>query len=166
MTGYARHDPTLRGSARLMALYGAALGVFAAARTPELALLAQFAVGYCYFAVMTGLQTLIQQLVDDSRRGRVMSLFQVAWAGLVPFGGLAAPVSAQEDGWTPELSMQYRAIGGTALSPDGSRVAFTVREPLMEGEKSEYLTHIWVVSADGSRNVQFTRGDKSTGGAS
>ena len=31
---------------------------------------------------------LLQQLVDESKRGRVMSLFQVAWAGLVPFGGL------------------------------------------------------------------------------
>jgi len=46
-------------------------------------------VGYCYFAVMTSLQTLIQQVVDESKRGRVMSLFQVCWAGLVPFGSLA-----------------------------------------------------------------------------
>jgi hypothetical protein len=26
--------------------------------------------------------------VDESKRGRVMSLFQVCWAGLVPFGSL------------------------------------------------------------------------------
>jgi hypothetical protein len=38
---------------------------------------------------MTSLQTLIQTLVDESKRGRVMSLFQVAWAGLVPFGSLS-----------------------------------------------------------------------------
>jgi len=49
---------------------------------------AQIIIGYFYFAVMTSLQTLLQQIVDESKRGRVMSLFQIAWAGLVPFGGL------------------------------------------------------------------------------
>ena len=61
--------------------------------------------------------------------------------------------AAQEDAelaWTPEFSMQFRDIGGTAISPDGEKVAFTVREPLMEGEQSEYRTHVWVAAADGS----------------
>lgn len=64
--------------------------------------------------------------------------------------------------WSPELSMRFRSVGGTALSPAGRTVAFTVREPVMEGEKSEWLTHIRVAPADGSAPpVQFTRGDKS-----
>lgn len=67
------------------------------------------------------------------------------------------------EGWTPELSMRYRGVGGVAISPDGSLIAYTVRVPVMDGEKSEYLTHIWVASADGRRNAQFTRGDKSAG---
>ena len=72
--------------------------------------------------------------------------------------------TAQEDaGWSPELSMRYRAVSGTAISPDGSRVAFVVREPLMEGQKSEYLSHIWMTDADGSRPTQWTRGDASAG---
>ena len=75
------------------------------------------------------------------------------------------PASAQapqaDDRWTPELSMRFNAVQGTAISPDGSRVAYVVREPLMEGEKSEYLSHIRVVSADGSRDVQYTRGERS-----
>ena len=65
------------------------------------------------------------------------------------------------DRWTPALSMQYRAVRGTAMSPRGDLVAYVVREPIMDGEKSEYLSHIWVVSTDGSMNVQFTQGDKS-----
>lgn len=74
------------------------------------------------------------------------------------------PVLSQDEAvaeWTPELSMQYRAVGGTAVSPDGSLVAFTVREPLMEGEQSEYLTHVWVAAADGSWSRQYTRGEES-----
>ena len=78
--------------------------------------------------------------------------------------GSPARVLAQEEeptGWTPELQMQYRGIAGTAVSPDGSLIAYVVREPVMEGEKSEYLSHIWLASADASSNRQFTRGEKS-----
>jgi dipeptidyl aminopeptidase/acylaminoacyl peptidase len=67
----------------------------------------------------------------------------------------------QQEGWTPELSMKYKSIRGTAISPDGSLIAYVVREPVMDGEKSEYLSHIWVVSADGKRNHQYTQGEKS-----
>ena len=66
-----------------------------------------------------------------------------------------------DDRWTPALSMRYLGVSGVAISPDGSQVAYVVREPLMEGEQSEYLSHIWVAASDGSRNTQFTRGESS-----
>lgn len=59
--------------------------------------------------------------------------------------------------WTPEQHMAFQAVQGTALSPDGSRVAFVVREPLMEGEQSEWRTQIRVVSASGGEPRQYTR---------
>ena len=68
---------------------------------------------------------------------------------------------AAVDRWTPAVSMRYHGVSGVAISPDGSRVAYVVREPLMEGEKSEYLSHIWVAQADGSRSARFTRGESS-----
>lgn len=79
------------------------------------------------------------------------------------------PVAAQEppppsdagDRWTPALSMRFLAIQQTATSPSGDAVAYVLREPVMEEEKSEYLSHVWVASSDGSRNVQFTRGEES-----
>ncbi len=64
--------------------------------------------------------------------------------------------------WTPEFSMQFKAIGGTDISPDGKYIAYTVREAIMEGEKSEYRTQIWVAANDGSMNVQYTRSEKSS----
>lgn len=77
---------------------------------------------------------------------------------------LFQPVLAQEtaEGWTPALSMQYKSIQGTAMSPDGTLIAYVAREPMMEGEKSEYRSQVWVVSADGSLNVQYTHGEKSS----
>ena len=75
----------------------------------------------------------------------------------------ASPAEAPpaDDRWTPGLSMLYHQVAGLAISPDAAQVAYVVRVPLMEGEKSEYLSHIWVAAADGSRNIQFTRGEKS-----
>jgi dipeptidyl aminopeptidase/acylaminoacyl peptidase len=57
--------------------------------------------------------------------------------------------------------VQCRRVTGTAVSPDGKFIAYTVSEAVMEGEKSEYLAQIWVVSADGRTNRRFTRGEKS-----
>ncbi len=77
---------------------------------------------------------------------------------------LAVPTAAQDvSEWTPALSMQYRAISGTAISPDGSRIAFVVREPLMEGEQSEYLSQIWMTDSEGSGPTQWTHGETSAG---
>ncbi len=72
-------------------------------------------------------------------------------------------VQAQEDtlSWTPEFMMKIKSISSVTLSPDGEHVAYEVREPVMEGEKSEYLSHIWVAKTDGSDAAQYTRGDKS-----
>ncbi len=66
-----------------------------------------------------------------------------------------------DKGWTPELQMKYYRIYDTTISPDGKWIAYVVRKPVMEGEKSEYLSHIWLVSSDGKKNVQYTYGDKS-----
>jgi MFS family permease len=107
-TGYER-QASLRSSALRMALYGVSLGLFAWTTSPTVALGAQVAVGYFYFAVMTSLQTLIQEVVDEARRGRVMSLFQVAWAGLIPFGGFGMGAVANSAGVAPTL------LGAAAL---------------------------------------------------
>jgi MFS family permease len=91
-------------ASKMLIVYGAALAVFGATNHVVVALVAQVVVGYCYFAVMTSLQTLIQQVVDESKRGRVMSLFQVCWAGLIPFGSLAMGYLAVPIG-TPQTLM-------------------------------------------------------------
>jgi dipeptidyl aminopeptidase/acylaminoacyl peptidase len=57
--------------------------------------------------------------------------------------------------------MKFKTIRETTVSPDGKLVAYVVREALMEKDKSEYLSHIWVAATDGSFNVQYTQGEKS-----
>jgi MFS family permease len=110
--------PTLQRAALRLVVYGIALGVFASTHSIVVAFAAQLVVGYCYFAVMTGLQTLLQQLVDDSQRGRVMSLFQVAWGGITPLGTLVLGVVASAAGVV--VALQGAALGcliaGIAMS--------------------------------------------------
>jgi dipeptidyl aminopeptidase/acylaminoacyl peptidase len=63
--------------------------------------------------------------------------------------------------WTPELSMQVRPVGDVVPSPDGKLVAYTETRAVIDTEKSETDTQIFLARADGSRRVQLTRGEKS-----
>jgi len=74
---------------------------------------------------------------------------------------LAAALLAVQQTWTPDETMKVKALGDVSPSPDGRRVAYSVTTPVMAGEKSELLTHLWVANADGSDARAFTSGDKS-----
>ncbi len=63
--------------------------------------------------------------------------------------------------WTPVQLMQRKRVSGVQVSPDGKRVVYAVRQAVMDGGKSEYLTHIYLANADGSGTIQLTQGDKS-----
>lgn len=68
-------------------------------------------------------------------------------------------VSAQ---WTAEHIMKFKSVIDTEISPNGKYIAYVVREPVMKGEKSEYLNQIWVADVDGEFNEQYTQGEKSS----
>lgn len=84
-----------------------------------------------------------------------MAILRLSLVLVVPF------LIVAQDRWTPDTMIKYKRVGATAISPDGRLVAYTVSTPQMEGEKSEFLTHVWVASADGKQNAQYTFGDKS-----
>jgi len=63
-----------------------------------IAMLIQILVGFFYIASFTTLQVVVQELVAEEFRGRVMSLFQIAWAGLVPVGTLIMGLLASSKG--------------------------------------------------------------------
>ncbi|MCC6225693.1 MAG: MFS transporter [Microthrixaceae bacterium] len=68
--------------------FGLALGVFSFQTSPTPAYVSAFVTGWCYFVVITSLSTILQERVDDAVRGRVMGLWMLGWAGLVPLGSL------------------------------------------------------------------------------
>ena len=96
--GYSKVEPSLRRASISLLGYGLCLVGFTASEQLETALAWQLGVGFCYFTTMTTLQTLLQQVVADSARGRVMSLFAISWAGVVWIGTLILGVIADSDG--------------------------------------------------------------------
>ncbi|MEP6570706.1 MAG: S9 family peptidase [Acidobacteriota bacterium] len=59
--------------------------------------------------------------------------------------------------------MKVAAVGSPRISPDGSRVAYTVSEVKMEPDKEwKAVTQVWVVPIAGGKAMQYTRGDKSS----
>src|SRR6185295_11340190 len=59
--------------------------------------------------------------------------------------------------------MKIAAVAAPRISPDGSRVAYTVSEVKMEQDKEwKTVTQIFVVPTAGGKAMQYTRGDKSS----
>ncbi len=59
--------------------------------------------------------------------------------------------------------MKIATVGSPRISPDGSRVAYTVGEVKMEkDEEWKTVTQVWVVPTAGGKAMQYTRGDKSS----
>src|SRR5262245_15969246 len=85
-----------------------------------------------------------------------------SFAALALVVAVAGPLAAQpKNEWTPTQLMQVKKISGVQVSPDGKRVVYAVKHAVMEDGKSEYLSHIYVVNADGTGTTQLTTGDKS-----
>jgi hypothetical protein len=108
----------LRATGVQTALYALCIGAFATTRDWRIALATQMLSGFFFFWLMTNLQTVIQQAVEDSQRGRVMSLFQVCWAGLLPFGGLGMGATASAIGVaaTLEAAAAISLVFGVAVA--------------------------------------------------
>lgn len=92
----------VRGLARiiLIATLTAGLGLIAFSMTRSfwvgMALMPLIGAGM--LAVITGTSTVIQVIVDDAKRGRVMSLFTMSFLGMMPMGSLAAGIVAESLG--------------------------------------------------------------------
>ena len=96
----SRH--TTQGLDRVILVAGAcaalAMLAFAHASSFALALPLLIVLGAGLIAAQASIQTLVQTLVDDDKRGRVMSLYTMAFLGALPFGNLLAGAIARYAG--------------------------------------------------------------------
>jgi len=103
----------VKGLGRWVALacagFGSALILFSFSRSYPLSVALLLPVGFCGMVQMASSNTLIQAMVPDGLRGRIMSIYSMMFMGMVPLGSLLAGTIAARIGapWTV-------AIGGTA----------------------------------------------------
>ncbi|HET6347170.1 MAG TPA: MFS transporter, partial [Myxococcota bacterium] len=71
-------------------LFGAGLIGFSLSRTLWLSIPLLFVTGLGFMVQMAASNTLLQTLVEDDKRGRVMSFYTMAFMGTAPFGSLLA----------------------------------------------------------------------------
>lgn len=82
------------GLGRMIPISTAALGIglilFGMSRTLWVSLLLMLVCGFGMMQQMAASNTIIQTIVEDNKRGRVMSFYAVAFVGMAPFGSLLA----------------------------------------------------------------------------
>jgi MFS family permease len=126
-TGTRQGLPQLSTAARHLMTFGAILFGFAYLQSWVAALAVAVVIGFFYFSVTTTLNSLLQHLADDDKRGRIMSLFTLTWAGLVPIGGLWMGSAADQYGARTTI-----AIGAIVCIACGAAVLIRSRVPTLE----------------------------------
>jgi MFS family permease len=105
-TVYLAMRKTVLGLGRLIPVYSVvfalALAAFAVSRSVGLSMALLAFAGFGMMANMAASNTILQTIVDDDKRGRVMSFYTIAFMGTAPIGSLLAGALASRIGvtWT------------------------------------------------------------------
>jgi dipeptidyl aminopeptidase/acylaminoacyl peptidase len=67
----------------------------------------------------------------------------------------------KKDHWSIEAQIHYPMIGEVRLSPNGEKIVYTVREPLLNEEKSSFIYHLYLADVETGKKRQLTFGDGS-----
>jgi MFS family permease len=105
--------------------FGAALILFSLSHSFWLSALFLIPVGYCFMVQMAASSTLIQMMVPDHLRGRVMAVHVMMFMGMAPFGSFLAGAIAAKVGAPLTIAM------GAAVCIAGA-LAFLVRLPKLQ----------------------------------
>ncbi|NTV14607.1 MAG: MFS transporter [Desulfobulbaceae bacterium] len=101
-TVYLASRQSVRGLGKVIVgatvLFSAGLIGFALSSSLALSLVCLALVGFGGMALVASSNTILQTLVDDDKRGRIMSLFSMAFVGMTPIGSLMAGAVAARIG--------------------------------------------------------------------
>jgi len=126
----------IRGLGRWVAFSSAAFGasiiLFALSHSFWLSALLLLPAGFAMMVEMASSNTLIQAMVPDALRGRVMAVYSMMFMGMAPIGALLAGALAERLG-APETV----ALGG-AICIVGA-IAFALRLPVLRDEAREII---------------------------
>jgi MFS family permease len=117
---YLASRPTVRGLGRTIvvatSLFALGLIGFGLSNVLWLSLLLLALTGLGMMVQMAASNTILQTIVDEDKRGRVMSLYTTAFLGMMPFGSLFAGAMAEWIGAPSTVVSGGVVCGVTALS--------------------------------------------------
>jgi MFS family permease len=79
-------------------LFGTGMVIFSLSRVLVISLLSLSLTGFGMMVHMVSTNTILQTIVEDNKRGRLMSFFTLAFVGVAPFGSLLAGILAHQIG--------------------------------------------------------------------
>jgi len=107
--GYLARRKTVLGLGKVIALaaclFGAGIIGFSQSTLIWLSMIFVFSTGLGMMILMASANTILQSIVEDDMRGRVMSFYVTAFLGMAPFGSLLAGSLAHRIGATNTLLM-------------------------------------------------------------
>jgi MFS family permease len=112
--------------------FGATLIAFSLSRVLWLSALLLVPAGFFVMIEMASSNTLIQSMIPDRLRGRVMSVYSMMFMGMAPLGALGAGIAAAPLGAPVTI-----AIGGVVCIAGG--VMFGARLPSLRGPARELI---------------------------
>lgn len=116
---YLASRTTVRGLGRIIvaaaALFGMALIAFSFSRSLILSVALLMMAGFGMMSQMASSNTVLQTLVDDDKRGRVMSIYSMSFVGVTPLGSLLAGALAARLGAPATLVMGGSACVAAAV---------------------------------------------------
>ncbi|HOA94885.1 MAG TPA: MFS transporter [Quisquiliibacterium sp.] len=122
---------SIRGLARIVTLVapigGAALLLFAASPRVWIAMPALAVIGFSMVVVGAGINTVLQSIVEDRLRARVVSIYMMCFLGVMPLGSLSLGVLAQRFG----VQWSLAGYGLVCLLVTG---ALAMRYPVLRAE--------------------------------
>jgi MFS family permease len=139
--------------------FGVSLALFAVSKLFWLSVVFLVPVGFSMMLAMASSNTLIQAMVPDALRGRVMAVYSMMFMGMAPLGSLAA-------GWLAErIGAPDAVVLGGALSVIAA-VFFGLRVPALRVEGRRLVLANQMVGGDPAQEAAVAlapREDRSNG---
>jgi MFS family permease len=136
---------SIRGLGRWVALaalgFGVSLVLFSLSRSFWLSAALLLPVGFCMIIEMASSNTLIQSLVSNELRGRVMAVYSMMFMGMAPFGALLAGALASRLGAPTTV-----ALGGAVCIVGAS--VFALHLPALRQEARQMIVALQVAGGE------------------
>jgi MFS family permease len=126
----------VQGLGRLIAVacagFGISLILFSISRSFWVSAALLVPAGFSMILQMAGSNTLLQAMVPDRLRGRVMALYSMSFMGMAPFGALVSGVAAEHLGAPLTVAV---GAGGCVIGA----VLFALKLPRLRGEARQLI---------------------------